>query len=216
MANGTPQDSGWAVLQLVCLGADVWNMPLPEASVDTVVTSWLLDVTGGDVKDLIAVVDYLLKPGGYWVNTGPLLYSGQLSFDLKYSAEEILEFADMAGFDVEQRSVEEVAHMASFLNARYHHEQLFSFSARKRTQPKASPVPGNTAEWLTPVWLVMHHVPVPDMPFECQIGHEFIARVLSLVDGQTKHLSDRTISATLFTRGRGCERGCGRLYSAKF
>lgn len=166
------------------LGADVWNMPLKEGSIDTVVTSWLLDVTGGDVKDLIAVVSYLLKPGGYWINTGPLLYSGQLNFDLKYSAEEILDFADMAGFDLQQQSVEEVAHMASPLNARYHHEQVWSFSARKRTETRAVPPPGMTPEWLTPPWLIMHHQPVPAINFQCEMGHEFIAQVLSLVDGK--------------------------------
>ncbi|MBC6904555.1 methyltransferase domain-containing protein [Saccharophagus sp. K07] len=166
------------------LGADVWNMPLKESSVDTIVTSWLLDVTGGDVKDLIAVIDYLLKPGGYWINTGPLLYSGQLSFELKYSAEEILDFAQMAGFEVEKQSVEEVAHMASPLNARYHHEQVFSFSARKRTEPRPVAKPGKTAEWLTPAWLVMHHQPVPQIDFQCEMGHDFIRNVLSLVDGK--------------------------------
>lgn len=166
------------------LGADVWNMPLKESSVDSIVTSWLLDVTGGDVKDLISVISYLLKPGGYWVNTGPLLYSGQLGFDLKYSAEEILDFADMAGFDLELQSVEEVAHMASPLNARYHHEQILSFSARKREQAKPIAEPGNTDEWLTPPWLVMHHLPVPNIQFQCQMGHDFIRQVLSLVDGQ--------------------------------
>ncbi len=179
-----PQDPDGLHRNWYALGADVWNMPLQEASMDTVVTSWLLDVTGGDVKDLIAVVDYLLKPGGYWINTGPLLYSAQLNFDLKYSSEEILEFADMAGFDVERQSVEEAEHMASPLNARYHHEQLFSFCARKRTQSKPLAVPGNNSDWLTPAWLVMHHLPVPDIQFHCQIGHEFIARVLSLVDGK--------------------------------
>lgn len=179
-----PHDPEYLHRTWFALGADVWNMPLKEGSVDTIVTSWLLDVTGGDVKDLIAVVDYLLKPGGCWINTGPLLYSAQLNFDLKYSAEEILDFADMAGFDVEHQSVEEAAHMASPLNARYHHEQIFSFSVRKRTQAKPLPQPGNTSEWLTPPWLVMHHQPVPQINFQCQLGHEFIARVLSLVDGK--------------------------------
>ncbi len=166
------------------LGADVWNMPLKESSVDTIVTSWLLDVTGGDVKDLISVLSYLIEPGGLWVNSGPLLYSSQLSFDKKYSAEEILDFADMAGFDVELKSVEEVAHMASPLNARYHHEQLFSFSARKRIQAKPLPAVGPTEEWLAPGWLIMQHQPVPNIKFECELGHEFIQQVLDLVDGQ--------------------------------
>ncbi len=166
------------------LGADVWNMPLRESSVDTIVTSWLLDVTGGDVKDLIAVIAYLLEPGGTWINTGPLLYSGQLSFDLKYSAEEIMDFADKAGFDIEQHSVEEIAHMASPLNARYHHEQVLSFSARKRTGAQAVPTPGPTEEWTAPGWLIMHHLPVPAINFQCQMGHDFIKQVLGLVDGQ--------------------------------
>jgi hypothetical protein len=178
-----PEDPQQLHKRWFALGADVWNMPLKEASVDTIVTSWLLDVTGGDVKDLISVISYLLEPGGYWINTGPLLYSGQLSFDQKYSAEEILDFADMAGFDIQQKSVEEVAHMASPLNARYHHEQILSFSARKRTQPKPQAEPGTTPEWLTPPWLIMHHLPIPAIKFECQMGHEFINQVLSLVDG---------------------------------
>ncbi len=178
-----PEDQDQLRQSWFALGADVWNMPLRKNSVDTLVTSWLLDVTGGDIKDLIAVIDYLLEPGGLWINTGPLLYSGKLSFDLKYSAEEILEFADLAGFDIEQQSVEEVAHMASPLNARYHHEQIFSFSARKRITEKALPQPSNTQDWLTPSWLVLHHQPVPMIDFQCQMGHEFIAQVLGLVDG---------------------------------
>src|SRR5690606_38083784 len=136
------------------------------------------------VKDLIAVIDYLLKPGGRWINTGPLLYSGQLSFALKYSAEEILSFAEMSGFEITKQSVEEVSHMASPLNARYHHEQVLSFSAHKGTRVRSVVNPGRTEAWLTPPWLVMHHQPVPQIDFQCQMGHEFIRQVLSLVDGK--------------------------------
>lgn len=179
-----PEDPQQSHSSWFALGADVWNMPLKEHSVDTIVTSWLLDVTGGDVKDLIAVIGYLLKPGGYWINTGPLLYSGNLSFDMKYSAEEIFDFAEMAGFEVEKYSVEEVAHMASPLNARYHHEQILSFAACKRAIAQPVPQPGRTDEWLTPPWLIMHHQPIPKIEFQCQMGHEFIKQVLDLIDGQ--------------------------------
>lgn len=193
-----PEDSQQQYKNWFALGSDVWNMPLKEGCVDTIVTSWLLDVTGGDVKDLISVLSYLLEPGGLWVNTGPLLYSSQLNFDKKYSAEEILDFADMAGFEIEQQSVEEVAHMASPLNARYHHEQIFSFSARKRTQEKLAPKIGRTDEWLTPPWLVMHHQPVPNIEFQCEIGHEFIKSVLDLVDGEKSiYLISQMLQPTL-------------------
>jgi hypothetical protein len=179
-----PKDPQHQYKNWYALGADVWNMPLKKHSLDTIVTSWLIDVTGGDVKNLIEVISYLLAPGGYWINTGPLLYSAKLSFDLKYSAEEIVEFADMAGFDQIHSSVEEIAHMASPLNARYHHEQIWSFSMQKRVQAKPLPLPGKTPEWLTPPWLIMHHQPIPKIEFKCQMGHDFIKQVIQLVDGK--------------------------------
>ncbi|HEY7774063.1 MAG TPA: hypothetical protein VIC26_12840 [Marinagarivorans sp.] len=179
-----PKDENNARANWYALGSDVWNMPLRENSVDTIVTSWLLDVTGGDVKDLIGVITYLLKPGGRWINTGPLLYSRTMPFDKKYSAEEILDFAEMSGFEVEQQSVDEVEHMVSPLNARYHYEQIFSFNAKKLEKARPLPKPGNTSAWLTPGWLVMHHLPVPKIDFQCERGHEFIGKVLDLVDGE--------------------------------
>lgn len=191
---GYPYSKPWTMLppkddqnrrdRWFALGSDVWNMPLRENSVDTIVTSWLLDVTGGDVKDLVGVITYLLKPGGRWINTGPLLYSRSMPFDKKYSAEEILDFAQMSGFEVESQSVDEVEHMVSPLNARYHYEQIFSFSAVKLAEPRPLPKPSRTKEWLTPGWLVMHHLPVPAIDFQCERGHEFIGKVLDLVDGE--------------------------------
>lgn len=193
-----PQDARLQHQNWYALGADVWNMPLKRHSTDTIVTSWLLDVTGGDVKDLIDVISYLLKPGGCWINTGPLLYSSQLSFDKKYSAEEIVDFANKAGFELQDHDVEEVAHMASPLNARYHHEQLFSFSMRKRAQPQAIPDVSYTEEWLTPGWLVMHHQPIPCIEFSCEKGHPFIEQVLDLVDGERSIFSiARTVQSNL-------------------
>ena len=95
----------------------------------------------------------------------------------------------MAGLDIEAQAVDEVAHMASPLSARYHHEQIFSFCMKKRVKPKPLPIPSDCPEWLTPGWLVMHHLPVPKLEFRCQQGHEFITRVLELVDGErTIHL----------------------------
>lgn len=193
-----PTDSDNLRGQWFALGADVWNMPMHESSVDTIVTSWLLDVTGGDIKDLIAVVSYLLKPGGTWINTGPLLYSRQVSFDMKYSAEEILNFAEMTGFVINKQSVDEIAHMVSPLNARFHHEQLLTFSAQKGSVAYVIPEVSNLDEWLTPPWLVMHHLPVPAINFECEMGHEFIGQVLSLVDGEKSiHLIGQLLQSSM-------------------
>lgn len=180
-----PEDANNLRDSWFALGADVWNMPIKPNSVDTIVTSWLLDVTGGDVRDLIGVIHYLLKPEGLWINTGPLLYSRSLPFDQKYNADEIKQLAELADFNFINENVEEVPHLASPTNARFHHEQVWSFCAQlKPEEQKPIPKPSNTPEWLTPPWLIIHHLPVPKINFQCEQNHEFVQMVLSLVDGE--------------------------------
>ena len=170
----------------IALGADVWNMPLKPRSVDCIVTSWLLDVAAGDVRDLIGVITYLLKPDGQWINTGPLLYSPPLPFDQKYSAEEIKQFASLAGFEIKNENVDEIAHMASPINARFHHEQVWSFAAIKKHAEENLPYPQKPTDdnWLTPGWLIIHHLPVPQLHFACPHEHDLVEKVFSLVDGK--------------------------------
>ena len=62
----------------------------------------------------------------------------------------------------------------------------------------AIPEVSNLDEWLTPPWLVMHHLPVPAINFECEMGHEFIGQVLSLVDGEKSiHLIGQLLQSSM-------------------
>ena len=71
---------------------------------DSVVTCFFLD-TGNNVLDYLECVHRLLRPGGVWLNCGPLLYhrsgiSNEVSIDL--SLEEILFAAQKLGFKVKE------------------------------------------------------------------------------------------------------------------
>jgi hypothetical protein len=165
------------------LGADVWNMPIKPGSVDTLVTSWLIDVSGNDIRELMCVIRYLLKPGGKWLNTGPLLYSKRLPFDQHYSADEIKALLGLAGFKLEQEKVENIGHLVSPINARFHTEQVWTYCVTKVDLDYCLE-PAQSEEWLTPNWLILHHLPIPAIQFECESTHEFVEQVLSLVDGK--------------------------------
>lgn len=52
---------------------DVYRIPKYEQSVDVVATSFFID-TAQNVVDYIETILFVLKPGGYWINFGPLLY----------------------------------------------------------------------------------------------------------------------------------------------
>lgn len=52
---------------------EVYRIPKYEQSMDVVATSFFID-TAQNVLDYIETISYVLKPGGYWINFGPLLY----------------------------------------------------------------------------------------------------------------------------------------------
>ncbi len=167
------------------LGADAWHMPFQRGSFDLIVTPWFMDVNGGDVRDLIGLFGQLLKPGGRWVNSGPLLFTRQLPFYQKYHHDEIREFLALAGFALEAERLDDTVHLASPLEARAQHEELWSFCAQAPRQTGQS----GQLEGVQAPWLVMHHLAVPQTNFSPPEQHPLIDAILSLVDGQ-KSIND--------------------------
>ena len=52
--------------------------PFPPGSLDAVVTSWFIDVARADLRTTAAVINRVLRPGGLWVNLGPLRFHSEL------------------------------------------------------------------------------------------------------------------------------------------
>lgn len=68
--------------------ADALRPPFAPASLDTVLTAWFIDATGRDFRETAAAVNRVLRPGGLWVNLGPLRFKESLAQN--YTIEEIL------------------------------------------------------------------------------------------------------------------------------
>ncbi|KZO93323.1 N2227-domain-containing protein [Calocera viscosa TUFC12733] len=75
---------------------------------DAVVTLFFIDMSES-VVDFLENIHRLLKPGGLWVNLGPLKWGTHS--DMQLSAHEVLHLASLLGFDVDhqgRRSIDSV------------------------------------------------------------------------------------------------------------
>merc|ERR1719414_822405 len=80
---------------------EVYSADEYKCSKDVVVTSFFLD-TAHNVLDYIELIHQILKPGGYWINLGPLLYHfadipGELSIEPPY--EIVRNLITLSGFE---------------------------------------------------------------------------------------------------------------------
>ena len=69
-----------------CVFADGLRPPFANASFDTILTPWFIDQVPRDLSAFIAELSRLLRPGGHWLNQGPLIYPEQTPFDRRYAA----------------------------------------------------------------------------------------------------------------------------------
>ncbi|KAM3506372.1 hypothetical protein MY11210_007579 [Beauveria gryllotalpidicola] len=77
------------------------NMFPKDGEFDAIATLFFIDMSE-NVIDFLSNIYRLLKPGGLWVNLGPLKWGTYAALQL--SAEEVLELADVIGFDVDHTS----------------------------------------------------------------------------------------------------------------
>lgn len=164
---------------------DCYHLPLPAASVDTIVTPWLIDILPRPLSALCAEIHRVLKPGGLWLNTG------SLNFQLKHAAdclsyEETQAFINDSGFNMECIRQETIPYLQSDLSCHGRNETVTSFRARKKTDGPVSVTRADATIDNRPEWLRDFTQPVPAskilqasyMVFEVQ------AFVLSQVDGR--------------------------------
>lgn len=177
------------------LAADVWHMPLKEHSADVILTAWFIDVHGGDNRQLIRQIYQWLKPGGLWINSGPLLYPKNTPLEHKYDRQELLQLISLAGFSWQAERLDSQVHLSSPINVRQQTEQAWTFCARKPTSPNPPPTD------LPPAWLIYHQLPVPGCFTPQSDSHPLIERIVQAVDG-TRSIEQLTaLTAELFPDG---------------
>jgi SAM-dependent methyltransferase/uncharacterized protein YbaR (Trm112 family) len=135
--------------------ADGLAAPFAPESFDTVVTPWFIDVVPPDLRNFISEVHRLLRPGGRWLNLGPLRYRADIPVTRRFTREELFDLAGRAGFHIEKAQAEAMPYLVSKLNGRGKVEWVLSFSASKLEAPAATAMEG------PPPWLLFPHIPVP-------------------------------------------------------
>jgi hypothetical protein len=159
---------------------DALRPPLVAASIDTIVTPWLVDILPADLADLARIVNRCLRPGGAWINFGALAFSGP-EFATRYSLDEIVELLAAAGFEVREMREDELPYLCSPASRHARREQVVTWRAIK--QRDVHPATRHAA---LPEWLVTGREAVPALPaFQLQAASTRVhAFVMSLIDGQ--------------------------------
>lgn len=160
------------------LGANIWNLPLQKGNFDLVITPWFIDVNGGDIRDLIGLIQSLLTKEGTWLNTGPLLFTRHLPIQLKYSQTEIKEFLAMSNFTILDERIDQSPYLISPMEARFREEQIWSFIVSQQNTTSTQPA-GVLANWL-----VMHHLPIPVISYHLSNPHPLVEAIIQLIDGE--------------------------------
>jgi len=169
--------------------ADGVEPPFAPGTFDTVLTPWFLDQGPADLRDFIGTVHRLLRPGGRWVNTGPLLYDEQVPLALRFGREELFELARRAGFRVDAWHTESAPYLVSALNGRGKVEWVLSFAATRHHGEGGGAARADAPEaepGAPPAWLVFPHLPIPTFPGQESFRAESPAMqmVVAAIDGR--------------------------------
>jgi uncharacterized protein YbaR (Trm112 family) len=162
------------------LFADVTRAPFADGAFDTVITPWLIDVLDDDFAAFACRVNRWLRPGGRWVNSGSLAFSGD-DPARRYALEEVREIVAAAGFAPIEPTEAAVPYLCSPASRHGRTETVVSFAATKSGEAPAPP-----AALSGPAWLARTDLPIPLLPeFQArQLELRVLGYVAALVDGR--------------------------------
>jgi hypothetical protein len=109
--------------------------PFATGTFDTIVTPWFIDQVPTDLPAFLGTANRMLRPGGRWINHGPLLYPPDAPLSRKFSNEEVFELAARAGFAVGRTSEASYPHFVSPLTGRGRVDWALTFVASKVDEP---------------------------------------------------------------------------------
>jgi SAM-dependent methyltransferase len=169
---------------LSLLFADALSPPFEAGSLDAVVTSWFIDIVRTDLRQTAAAINRVLRPGGSWINLGPLRFRTVAS--RAYTIEEALEIARLGCFEVELNDRHDIPYLDSPVSGSRRNETVFRFVARKTGEAPPVEIPDPV-----PPWVANTLAPIPITPALVALGRTsmFTSGVLSMIDG-TRSITD--------------------------
>ena len=159
---------------------DALRPPFPDASFDTIVTPWLIDIISEDLSVLAARINNLLNENGRWVNFGSLAFASPERTRC-YSPEETKAIVAENGFSDPYVSQATIPYMNSPASRHGRQERVFSFSAYKERS-----VNKPERHIALPDWIVTGNDPVPLTPSLRQqaMTTQIYSFIMSLIDGK--------------------------------
>lgn len=160
--------------------ADALHLPLAGASVDTVVTAWLIDVLSQDLRSLLPSINRCLDDDGLWINSGSLAFRHR-DESWCYSEDEILDLVEQYGFEIIARERQVATYLQSPHSANGRTEQIMSFCARKVRSVDAPEQTNYLPEWLRDTAIP---VPASNAIENRSSKHLLTAHILGAIDGK--------------------------------
>ena len=114
-----------------CLFADGTRPPFADSSFDSVVTPWFIDQVPRDLPAFVHELRRLLRPGGLWLNHGPLIYPETIPFERRYAQGELFELLGQSGFALRGSSRSSERYLVSPLSGAGKVEAVLSFLAER-------------------------------------------------------------------------------------
>jgi uncharacterized protein YbaR (Trm112 family) len=177
---------------------DALRPPFRRASVDAVVTPWLVDIVGEDFQMLAARMNRLLPDGGRWVIFGSLAF-GNAAATARYSLEEVLALVMDAGFGEPDVREDELPYLCSPASRHGRRETVVTIAATKTREGPAPP-----RHRALPDWLVTGTQPVPLLPSfqEQALSTRIYAFLMGLIDGRrsVRDMARLLVEQRLMTR----------------
>jgi hypothetical protein len=172
--------------------ADAFSPPFASGSIDTLLTPWFIDAVEPELPNTLAALSRALRPGGYWVNFGPLRFDGRIASC--YMLEEVLELAEQAGFERPVPIEANVSYFDAPHSGSRRIETVFAFAARKLYGARALAEEAVVPQ--APAWLRDPSVSISldEELIRLKRASVFNAGMLSMIDGSH---SIRDIAAAL-------------------
>lgn len=164
--------------KLVLAFADAFRPPLAPGYLDTVITPWFIDAVAADIRETAAAVNRALRPGGHWLNFGPLRFKGPVA--QRYTIEEVEEAVTTSAFELGLRFQEDVPYFHSPHSGAHRTERVFAFAAKKIGEAGAV-----SSRPLFESWVSDPQRPIPALPslVALQRSSAFTAGIVAMVDG---------------------------------
>jgi len=163
---------------LALIFADALRPPFAPRALDAVVTSWFIDVARADLRQTASVINRVLRPGGLWVNLGPLRFQTTLS--RSYTIEETHEIVEANAFALVSRDRQDIPYFHSPVSGSHRSDTVFQFVARKTGDVAPVEIPDPL-----PPWVANPVLPIPITQALVALGKTsmFTTGVLSMIDG---------------------------------